>query len=62
LKRFIPPIFPIFTKRIKKDNRLFEAVIKSVSPTGQLIVQHAIEEKYSFGEIEWMITTDKQAK
>jgi|SRR5688500_15139370 len=50
------------TVKLKKDNRLFEAVIKSVSPTGQLIVQHAIEEKYSFGEIEWVITTDKQAK
>lgn len=43
------------TVRFKKDNRVFEATIKEVSPTGKLVVQHAIEEEFSFGEVEWMI-------
>jgi BirA family biotin operon repressor/biotin-[acetyl-CoA-carboxylase] ligase len=42
------------TVRLKKENRIFEAVIKSVSPTGQLVVLHAIEEEFNFGEIEWV--------
>lgn len=41
--------------KLKKDNRIFEAVIKDVSPMGQLIVQHAIEETFDFGEIEWVL-------
>jgi BirA family transcriptional regulator, biotin operon repressor / biotin---[acetyl-CoA-carboxylase] ligase len=43
------------TVKLKKDNRVFEAMIKDVSPTGQLIVQHAMEEVFDFGEIEWML-------
>ena len=38
-----------------KDNRVFEAIIKSVSPEGKLVVQHAIEEEFNFGEVEWVI-------
>ena len=41
--------------KLKKGNRVFEAMIKSVSPSGKLIVQHAIEEEFYFGEVEWMI-------
>lgn len=41
--------------KLKKGNRVFEATIKTVSPTGRLIVQHAIEEEFGFGEIEWDI-------
>lgn len=41
--------------RLKKDSRVFEAIIKNVSPAGQLIVQHSIEEEFSFGDIEWII-------
>ena len=41
--------------RLKKGSRVFEATIKSVSPSGKLIVQHAIEEEFDFGEIEWVI-------
>lgn len=48
--------------KLKKDNRIFEAVIQSVSPTGELVVQHAIEESFRFGEIEWVIPPDKQEK
>lgn len=41
--------------KLKKDNRSFEAVIKGVSPAGRLIVQHAFEEEFDFGEVEWVI-------
>ena len=41
--------------KLKKDSRVFEATIKGVSKTGQLITQHAIEERFDFGSIEWMI-------
>lgn len=40
--------------KFKKANRIFEAVIKNVSPSGQLIVQHSIEEQFDFGEVEWL--------
>jgi BirA family transcriptional regulator, biotin operon repressor / biotin---[acetyl-CoA-carboxylase] ligase len=43
------------TVKLKRENRVFEAVINSVSSTGKLIVHHAIEEQYDFGEIEWLI-------
>ena len=43
------------TVRLKKDSRVFEATIKSVSQTGKLIVQHSFEEEFDFGEVEWVI-------
>jgi BirA family biotin operon repressor/biotin-[acetyl-CoA-carboxylase] ligase len=45
--------------KLKKDNRVFEAIIRSVSPTGELIVQHAVEETFGFGKIEWVIPASK---
>ena len=42
------------TVRLKQGSRIFEATIKDVSPEGQLIVQHSIEERFSVGEIEWI--------
>jgi len=41
--------------RLKKDNRVFKATIKDVSPMGELIVQHATEERFTIGDVEWMI-------
>lgn len=41
--------------KMKKNNRVFETTIKGVSETGQLITQHSIEERFEFGEIEWII-------
>lgn len=41
--------------KLKKDNRIFSGIIKNVTPTGQLTVQHSVEEQFDFGEIEWMI-------
>jgi BirA family biotin operon repressor/biotin-[acetyl-CoA-carboxylase] ligase len=39
--------------RLKKDSRIFDALIKTVTPTGQLVIQHAIEEYIDFGAVEW---------
>jgi BirA family biotin operon repressor/biotin-[acetyl-CoA-carboxylase] ligase len=41
--------------RFKKGPRTFEARIINVSPEGRLIVQHATEEEFIWGEIEWII-------
>jgi BirA family biotin operon repressor/biotin-[acetyl-CoA-carboxylase] ligase len=41
--------------KLKKGNRIFSGIIKNVTPTGQLIVQHSVEEQFDFGEIEWLI-------
>ena len=48
--------------KLKKGSRVFEATIKSVSPEGKLIVQHAIEEEFDFGEIEWVIPAAQPGK
>ncbi len=42
--------------RLKKGPRLFNAIIKDVSDVGQLVVQHATEEWFNVGEVEWMVT------
>lgn len=41
--------------KLKKDNRLFEPVIKTVTSAGRLVVQHAIEEEFDFGQVEWIL-------
>lgn len=41
--------------KLKKNNRVFEAVIKNVNLNGQLIIHHAIDETIDFGEVEWLI-------
>jgi BirA family biotin operon repressor/biotin-[acetyl-CoA-carboxylase] ligase len=41
--------------KLKKGNRVFEARIKSVSTSWKLIVQHAFEEEFDFGEVGWVI-------
>jgi BirA family biotin operon repressor/biotin-[acetyl-CoA-carboxylase] ligase len=38
--------------RFKKDNRIFEAVIKSVQADGKLQVQHSFEESFQVGQVE----------
>jgi len=42
--------------KLKKDNIVFETVIKGVSPQGQLITEDAIEKRFEFGEVEWILT------
>ena len=41
--------------KLRKGNRVFETTIKGVSETGQLITHHSIEERFEFGEVEWVI-------
>lgn len=41
--------------KLKKDSRVFETTIEGVSETGQLITQHSTEERFEFGEVEWII-------
>jgi BirA family transcriptional regulator, biotin operon repressor / biotin---[acetyl-CoA-carboxylase] ligase len=41
--------------KLKKDNRVFETIIKDVSSSGQLIVEHAIEERFDVGQVEWIV-------
>jgi len=41
--------------KLKKDNRVFEAVIKDVTKDGRLVVETSVEEQFSVGEIEWVI-------
>ena len=40
--------------KLKKGSRVFEALIKGVADSGQLITQHSIEERFDFGEVEWL--------
>lgn len=42
--------------KFKKGNRIFEATIKNVSESGLLVVQHAMEEEFRTGEVEWLFT------
>ena len=41
--------------KLKKNNRVFETIINGVSATGQLITHHSIEERFEFGEVEWIL-------
>ena len=41
--------------KLKKDNRIFETIIKGVSKQGQLITLLSVEERFDFGEVEWVI-------
>jgi BirA family biotin operon repressor/biotin-[acetyl-CoA-carboxylase] ligase len=40
--------------KFKKGNRVFEATVKTITPLGQLVLQHSTEEAYDFGDIEWV--------
>ncbi len=40
--------------KFKKDSRVFKAIVKGITKTGKLILQHGIEEEFDFGELEWV--------
>jgi BirA family transcriptional regulator, biotin operon repressor / biotin---[acetyl-CoA-carboxylase] ligase len=40
--------------RLKKGSQVFDALIKEVLPTGQLVVRRAVEEHFEVGEVEWV--------
>ncbi len=41
--------------KLKKDNAVFETLIKSVNTQGQLVTHDAIERVFNVGEIEWLL-------
>lgn len=41
--------------KFKKDSRVFEATVKTISASGKLVVEHSMEEEFGFGEVEWVI-------
>jgi BirA family biotin operon repressor/biotin-[acetyl-CoA-carboxylase] ligase len=41
---------------LKKDNIVFETTIKGVSAQGQLLTEDAIEKRFEFGEVEWLMS------
>lgn len=41
--------------KLKRGTRIFEATIKTVTPDGRLVIQHALEEELDFGSVEWVI-------
>jgi BirA family biotin operon repressor/biotin-[acetyl-CoA-carboxylase] ligase len=40
--------------KLKKNNVVFEALIKEVNKKGNLVVEQGFEREYVFGEIEWI--------
>ncbi|HVK97599.1 MAG TPA: biotin--[acetyl-CoA-carboxylase] ligase, partial [Flavisolibacter sp.] len=40
--------------KLKHQNRVIEAIVKDVTPHGELVVQHTIEEYFKVGEVEWV--------
>ncbi len=40
--------------KLKKGSRIFEATVKEVTDLGQLVVEHAAEERFEVGEVEWV--------
>ncbi|HEY4208402.1 MAG TPA: biotin--[acetyl-CoA-carboxylase] ligase [Puia sp.] len=41
--------------RLKKDQAVFETVVKEVSLTGELITRDTLERTFVFGEVEWLL-------
>lgn len=42
------------TVRLKKENRLFDALLKGVEETGELVVEAGTEERFGFGEVQFV--------
>jgi BirA family biotin operon repressor/biotin-[acetyl-CoA-carboxylase] ligase len=41
--------------RLKQGQRVFDAEVKGVNSAGQLVVQHAVEEVFDVGSVEWVM-------
>jgi BirA family biotin operon repressor/biotin-[acetyl-CoA-carboxylase] ligase len=41
--------------RLKKDQAVFETVVKKVTPTGELLTRDVLDRQFTFGEIEWVL-------
>lgn len=56
LKKYNQHLYKLHEKvKLKKDNRVFEVVIKGVSSSGKLMTTHIVDEEFGFGEVEWVI-------
>lgn len=40
--------------RFRQGSRVFEAVVQEVTAAGELVLQHAVEERFEVGAIEWL--------
>ena len=63
VKQNFKPVFERFneylykrnqTVKFKIDSRNFDATVKGISSTGELVLHHGIESTYRLGEIEWI--------
>jgi BirA family biotin operon repressor/biotin-[acetyl-CoA-carboxylase] ligase len=43
--------------RLKKDQAVFETVVKRVTPQGELVTLDSLERHFGFGEVEWLISS-----
>ena len=43
------------TVKFKKESRVFEGMVKEVNASGELVVMSTMEERFGFGEIEWVL-------
>jgi BirA family transcriptional regulator, biotin operon repressor / biotin---[acetyl-CoA-carboxylase] ligase len=41
--------------RLRQNSRVFETTIKGVTPLGDLVTFSTVEERFSMGEVEWVI-------
>jgi BirA family biotin operon repressor/biotin-[acetyl-CoA-carboxylase] ligase len=41
--------------KLRKGSRVFEALIKGVTPSGELVANHGIDETFAFGQVEWLL-------
>lgn len=41
--------------KLRKESRVFEALIKEVTASGELIINHGIDEVFAFGQVEWLL-------
>ncbi|MEP7111323.1 MAG: biotin--[acetyl-CoA-carboxylase] ligase [Ferruginibacter sp.] len=46
---------------LKKDNTVFETIIRGVSPQGQLLTVDVNEKHFEFGEVEWLASPPSKA-
>src|SRR5262249_21514599 len=41
--------------RFRRDNKVFEAIVRGVQADGKLCVNHGVDLVFDFGEVEWII-------
>ena len=41
--------------RLRKNQAVFQTVVKGVTPTGELVTRDTMERRFGFGEVEWVL-------